>query len=186
MEETIKKDILNILDQSIKAVKKDDSFELEDWSNHTIHDAFIYQEKNSIQIAIIIYSLAKIIKRSEGKIDEWDIKKEEILREMVRAKNYLEKSDEKNYSYIAEKLIKEIGKIDNKLRLYIEDVLDKAKIVKGSKLYEHGISIEKASDLLGISQWELMSYVGKTQIIDNEEAVSTKTRMNFAKKIFGV
>lgn len=186
MEEIIRKDILNILEQSIKAVKKDDSFELDDWSNHTIHDAFIYQEKNSIQIAIIIYSLAKIIKRSEGKIDEWDAKKHEILREMQRAKTYLENNDEKNYAHVAEKLIKQIGNIDGKLRLYIEDVLDKAKIVKGSKLYEHGISIGKASDLLGISQWELMSYVGKTQIIDNEEKVSTRARMNFAKKVFGI
>ena len=78
-------------------------------------------------------------------------------------------------------ILKHIGRIDDKLKLYIDDVLDKAKIVKGSTLYEHGVSIGRAAELLGISQWELMSYVGKTKIIDRykEEVIPTNTRINY-------
>ena len=62
-----------------------------------------------------------------------------------------------------------------------------AQIKKGSRLYEHGLSMAKSAEILGIGQWELMSYVGKTRIID-EEAVTTgvKKRLDVARKIFNV
>ena len=60
--------------------------------------------------------------------------------------------------------------------------------MKGGKLYAHGLSVGQAASLLGISQYELMSYIGKTQISDvfPEEGMSVAKRTAYAKKLFGV
>ena len=188
MDYVIKKDVISILRKALSIIQKEDTSALDELSNHSIKDASVFQDKDSIKIAVIIYALSKIIHRSEGQPDEWDKTKKEILTQLQNARFYLEKSNEKKYRDLIKNIFKRIGEIDDKLKLYIDDVLDKAKIVKGSKLYEQGVSIERASELLGISQWELMSYVGKTQIIDQykEEVIPVSMRLDHAKKIFGL
>lgn len=186
MEETIKKDIINILRKAIPVIRKEDVFGLKELSNHTIHDASIFQDKDSILIAIVIYGLSKIIARSEGRTDEWDKEKEPIIKEIERAHTFLQNGQDEEYRDKIKKLLRNIGKMDEELQLYIQDVFERAKIIKGARLYEHGISIGRAADFLGISQWELMSYVGKTKIVDTyiEEVIPVTLRLDHAKKIF--
>ena len=78
--------------------------------------------------------------------------------------------------------------MDERLPYFIQEIIEKAKISKGSKIYEHGLSLRRASELLGISQWQLMHYVGKTRIADTEAPprISTKDRLRYAKSIFGL
>ncbi len=188
MEYVTHKDITSILRKAIQFIKKEDTSALDELSDHAIRDASVFQDKNSIRIAIIIYALAKIIHRSEGQADEWDKTRKRILTDLQDARFYLEKGKEEKYKEVIKNILKNIGRIDDKLKLYIDDVLDKAKIVKGSKLYEQGVSIGRAAEILGISQWELMSYVGKTKIIDRykEEVIPISMRLDYAKKIFGI
>jgi alpha-glucuronidase len=78
-----------------------------------------------------------------------------------------------------------IRTIDEKLRLYIHEVINQAQIKKGCKLCEHGISIARASEVLGISQWELMHYIGKTTLIDQfSEPVNVSYRLKIARSLF--
>jgi len=188
MEYVIKKDIISILRKAIQIIKQEDIPALDELSNHTIHNASIFQDKDSIKIAVIIYALSKIIHRSEQITDEWDKAKEMILGDFKKARFFLETNKEENYRELTKQILSNVGKIDTKLKLYVEDVLEKAKIVKGSKLYEHGISVEKAADMLGISQWDLLSYIGKTQIIDRyeEEVIPITKRLDYAKSLFNV
>jgi len=188
MKEWIRKDIINILKSSIIIVEKENIIALEELSNHTIHDASIFQDKDTIKIAVIIYALSKIIKRGEEGIKNWKKAKTGIVNYIKNAKSCLERGNKKKYKAAIGSLLKDIGGLDDKLKLYIDAVLDKARIVKGSKLYAQGVSIERASDLLGVSQWELMSYVGKTNIVDNykEEVIPVKKRLNLAKRLFGL
>lgn len=188
MEYVIKKDIISILRKAIQIIKQEDVPALDELSNHTIHNASIFQDKDSIKIAVIIYALSKIIHRSEQRTDEWDKAKKIVLKNLQDARFYLEKNKDEKYRVLIKQILNRVGKIDTKLRLYIEDVLNKAKIVKGSKLYEHGISIGKATDILGISQWELLSYVGKTQIVDRykEDVIPITKRLDYTKSLFNV
>jgi len=188
MEEIVKKDIIDILNKAIKIIKEEDIHALRELSNHTIHDASIFQDKDSILIAIVIYSLSKIIARSEERTDGWDKAKDSTIKNIQEAKIFLENNKEDEYGIKIKKLLKNIGKLDKRLKLYIENVFEKAKIIKGAKLYEHGLSIGRAADFLGISQWELMSYVGKTQIVDRyeEEVIPITIRLDHAKKIFNI
>lgn len=188
MKPEIKQDILSVLEEALKIIKREDIPALDELSNHTIHDASIYQDKDPITIAVVIYALSKIVHRSEFKPEHWKEVSETVIKDIEDAKAFLENDEDSEYRKVVKNILRQIGKVDDKLKLYIEDVLDKARIVKGSKLYGHGISVERAAELLGISQWELMSYVGKTQIVDAyaEEVIPVNIRLDHAKRIFGL
>jgi len=80
-----------------------------------------------------------------------------------------------------------ISNFDSKLNLYIQKVIDEAEIKKGSKLYEHGISLAQTADLLGVSQWELMKYIGQTKIADKfVDEVNVKDRLAHTRRLFGL
>lgn len=177
MRAPVKKDILSILKKSKDILRKKDSFMLRELSNHTIHNASIFQDEESISIAVIMYSLSKIIER--GKLD---IRK--TLSMINSAKRYLEKEDFVNYKHTIKHMLKFISRIDSKLKLYIEEVVKQAQIKKGSKLYDHGISIGQAAELLGISQWELMNYVGKTSIVDRFPSPDVEKKLEIVKELF--
>jgi len=188
MEEKIRKDILAVLLESIKALKKKDAVLLDALSNRTIHNASVYQDKDSITTAIIIYALAKLLHRSKHeRIKNLDKTLDLILNKLEYAKRDLQEENIGRFRMNLKKVLSLIGKIEKKLKWYIEDVLSKAKIVKASKLYEHGLSIETTAHLLGVSQWDLLSYVGKTKIIDKfPDAIPVEERISKARKIFGL
>lgn len=183
MNEITKKDILFILSDSIKILKvKDekDIIELKELSNHTIHNASVFQDEDSVSIAILIYSLSKVIERKFGEIDF-----NSVLSLLTSAAGSLVKDDIGEYRKAIKKLFSLISKIDSRLKLYIGEVIRQAQIKKGSQLYKHGISLARAAEILGISQWELMNYVGHTKITDAAaEAVDVKSRLNFARRLF--
>ena len=55
--------ILRILTEAKEAVERSDSYRLKLLSDQTIHSAAIYQDADNIIVAVIIYSLGKIIER---------------------------------------------------------------------------------------------------------------------------
>jgi len=188
MDVKVKEGLKQILEKSVRILKKEDVDGLDTLSIKAVENASIYQDKDSIQLAVIVYALTKIAHRSETIPGHWSKIHKDIEKYLGKAMRFLEKDNEVIYRNIIKKVFRIIGEFDEKLKLYIDDVLDKARIVKGSKIYERGVSIGRASELLGISQWELMSYVGKTKIVDQykEEVISPELRIDHAKKIFGV
>lgn len=178
MNSTVKQDLIKSLKETINAAKENDFFIMPELSNHTIHNASIYQDSDSILAAVIIYSLSKIITR-ESKIDE------QFLKEMKKALNELEQNKINDYRKTMQNILKIISQKDSKIKLYIEEVVTQARVKKGMKLYEHGISVGQAAELLGVSQWELMDYVGKTTISDVFSGKpGVKNRMRYAKEVF--
>ena len=79
-----------------------------------------------------------------------------------------------------------LNKIDGDLVRYIKDVFKKAEINKAFKLYEHGLSTEKTAKLLGVSLWDLASYIGQSSIGDAKVAISmpVEKRVKIAEDIF--
>ena len=183
MDKIIKKDILSIISKTIEILKikeEKDIIELKELSNHTIHNASIFQDEDSISIAILIYSLSKIIERKFGELNF-----RPILNLLIASSDHLKKDNHKEYRKTIRELFSLISKIDTKLKLYIGEVINQAQIKKGSQLYRHGISLERASEILGVSQWELMGYVGHTKITDTQLGVfDVKSRLNFTRGLF--
>ncbi len=184
MDEKVKKDIIAVLQQAIPLLEKEDFAGLIEVSNHTTHNASIVQDEYSVQIAVVVYSLAKILERAKIEGKKISINVVKILQ---RALEYLLQDNINNYSEEIKKIFAQISEKDEKLPLYIKSVIEKANIVKGSRLYSHGLSIARTAEMLGVNQWDLMSFVGKTRIAD-EEYVPTDVaqRLEFARRLFRV
>ena len=183
MQEQIKKDIIAVLSDLIEILKvKDDGdiFQIKSLSNHVIHNASVFQDEDSISVAILIYSLSKIMERNEKELDYGKI------RGMLNsAAASLKSNNEGAFRKSIKQMFSFIRTMDAKLKLYINEVINQAQIKKGCKLCEHGISVARASEVLGISRWELMHYMGKTTLIEQfSEPVNVSQRLKFARSMF--
>ena len=97
----------------------------------------------------------------------------------------LKNNEDEAFRKLIKNIFNFIRTIDAKLKLYIHEVINQAQIKKGCKLCEHGISVARASEVLGISQWELMHYLGKTTLIDQfSEPVNVLKRLKIARSLF--
>ncbi|HLC64581.1 MAG TPA: hypothetical protein VJI46_00485 [Candidatus Nanoarchaeia archaeon] len=182
MEQTVKTDILATLDDVLKILQEKpiNTSALKELSNHTIHNASIYQDEDSVSIAILIYAISKILER--GLDEKYRAQLVALLKE---AYNSLDSEQFGEYKSTIKRIFGEITRMETKFKRYIEEVIRQAQIRKGSKIFEHGISIARASEMLGVSQWELMSYVGKTSLTDIGAAEEmTKKRLSFARGLF--
>ncbi len=183
MEDKIKRDILNVLIKSLEAIKKENVKEIKEQSNHVIHNASIYQDKESILIAVIIYSISKIIERVETKEEIKEVM-EKIKNHLQEAIDFLKRDNLKDFEQELKHLNLELNKLDPRLKLHIKEVFEKAKVNKASRLYEHGISAGRTADLLGITTWELIEYSGATGIAEKGITKSVKERIKIARSLF--
>ncbi len=189
MNSNIKKDILTVLRKVQPLLRKEDIANLKIISNQTLHNASIFQDPDSISISIIIFSLSKILNRPRLENNPAIIKfKEEIGTELFIAKNALEKDNEKEYKETMKRIFQHISRFEKKFGMYITQVLEHAKIKKGGRIYEHGFSAGRAAQILGISSWELMSYLGETKLssFTKDTSTSTRERMNLTRRLFSI
>ena len=180
MEDVVKKDILNVLKKTIECMETRQCSSIESISNQVIHNASIFQDDYSTSVAVIIYGISQVVEKTDELNDA-------LLKYLKKAKGCLEKNDEKQFSNILKKITNMIESEDFKLKNYFKHVISNAKINKGSKLYDHGISIGRIAEILGRSQWEIVSFLGKTNIPETYELKDNmEKRLNFARRLFGV
>jgi len=120
MKDIVRNDILTILDEVLQAIKTKDIQKMIDLSDHTLHDASIYQDKYSISVAVIIYSLSKIFQKNKYKsFRGWENFYEKCIDYISNAKSDLSKDDYKGYDENLKKLYKTISNLEHKLGRYI-------------------------------------------------------------------
>ncbi len=183
MNEIIKKDIISIL-MKVKGVleieEERDAAEMRELSNHTIHNSSIFQDEDSISIAILVYAMSKVIERRQGGLDY-----KPFLDLISDAADHLNRDDTAGYRKDIKGLFNLIRDIDSKLKLYVEEVINQAQIKKAGMIYGHGISLGRTAEMLRISQWELLNYIGKTMIHDTvREDINVRDRLKFARGLF--
>lgn len=183
MIDLVKKDIIAVLTkltEILKLKEEADIAQIRELSNHVIHNASVFQDEDSVSVAIMIYSLSKIIERNQKNIDYGKISI--MLGSCILS---LQNNDEENFRKSVKEIFNFIRTMDEKLKLYIHEVINHAQIKKGCKLCEHGVSIARSAEVLGISQWELMNYLGKTTLIDRfSEPVNVANRLKIARSMF--
>lgn len=187
MEEHIRQNIIRILDKAIIAIKQKDIKILRELSNQTIHDATIYQDEYAITVAVLIYSLSKINEREEhySEFKGWRSYCIDCLISLEKIKQKLDSNDIKSFEISLKQYISNLGKEDKKLKLHMQEVLRNARINKASRLHEHGLSLGRTAEILGITKFELMDYVGKTYISDIKENITIDPikRLDLARSI---
>lgn len=179
--------ILRILKETLEAINSEDSFKIKQLSDQTINTASMTQDVDNVSVAVIVYSLGKIMERERyQKYPEWDKFLKFIKDYLKDSINYLKEKDEERTRNSLENIRRIIGKLSGKLRKYIKEVFRRAQISKASRIYEHGISMERTAKLLGITSYELAEYAGQTGISDvaNSKTMSVKERINLIKEFF--
>ena len=179
--------ILRILREAKSLIKEDDSQKLKVLSGQTMHSATISQDADNIIVAVLIYTLGKVYEREHyRRMEGWSDFEKSLNKNLDLAIRSLEKDNIANTRIYLGRIRNSLNKISGDLGRYIKDVFRKAEINKAFKLYEHGLSTEKTAELLGVSLWDLSSYIGQSSIGDSKIAISLpiKERVKIAEDIF--
>lgn len=178
--------LVQVLGNTKKALTNEDTLALKDLSNQTIHCASTIQDNGSILIAVIVYTLSKIVERKEQmKIRDWPvfIKKMNLYFDM--ALKAVRDNNETNYEDALLRARRTLTSVSINIKPIIEEILRKASINKASKIYEHGISLGRTAELLGVSQWELSEYTGQSSESKTYvQTIGTKERAKIALEFF--
>ncbi|MBU3906735.1 MAG: hypothetical protein KKA64_00620 [Nanoarchaeota archaeon] len=180
--------VLNILEGTKQAIKEDDVVKIKELSNMTIHTASTTQDPDNIAVAVIVYSLSKIIERKHYRgFNGWGNFYRRYLSSIDNTIKSIKKEDKEGVRESLGEVRKAINSLSGDLRKYVQDVFKKASINKASKIYEHGISLEQTAKILGISVWDLSSYIGqKGEISDIPfgKTLDVKDRIKIAMEMF--
>ena len=179
--------IIRVLNKVIDTLKTKRYVEIKHLSDQVIHQSSINQDPDIISVAVIIYSLSKLIERQSYKTEEgWKDFYSEYIKSLRNLIMFLEKDDVDRFRYEIENIRRLIDRLSGNLKVYIKQVFRKARINKASRIYEHGISMEKTAKILGISIWELAEYAGKTEVGDINLGITMpiENRIKLAEDIF--
>lgn len=182
-----KRHVLEVLRSTKEAFRKKDNLKLKELSNQTLHSASIEQDPESVAIAVIVYSLSKLVEREKFYgYPGWEKFNKELINWIDESIASLEKNDLKSFEKSVDEITDTIENMSGKLKTYIQDVFRKAQINKASRIYEHGVSMERTASLLGITMFELAQYAGQTGIADakENETIEVKKRIKLAMEMF--
>ena len=172
---------IEVLKETKIAILQKNAIKLRDLSNRTVHSSCSYQDPGSVTAAVLIYALSKLIERGDiSKIKDWDKLIKKFNSNLDLAILALEENNSEAYALHMQRARKVIESGAVNLKPYIKEVIRKASINKGSKLYAHGLSLEKTARLLGITQWELSEYTA--QIDAKIQEINLNNTMNIKKR----
>src|SRR3989344_9020430 len=98
MNDTLKKEIIEVLRSSVEAIKNDDTKTLRDLSNRIINSSSVFQDEDIITIAVMTYSLSKIFERTDyRKYSGWHLFSETTINSLTEALFDLENNNLKNF-----------------------------------------------------------------------------------------
>jgi hypothetical protein len=182
-----RENILEILKKTLEAVQRDDFVPLKNLSDQTIHTASVSGDPDNIAVAVLVYSLGKILSRTDYRtLNGWKEFHNVIISTLKCSINDLESNNlekfRKDFTFIR----KAINKISGKLKVYVEDVFRKSQINKASRIYEHGISAGKTASMLGVTLYDLQNYAGQTGIseVSLNQTINVKTRIKMLEELF--
>lgn len=184
MKEEIVQDVLFVLQKAVDILKVREAKDIEELkalSDHAIEDVAVHKDLDIISITVLIYSLYKIV----NNITDKDY--QAILNELKNAVKAIKEHDLKPYNRSIKNVYSLIRKCDVQVKEHLQDVMQAARIKKGTALLEKGLSIGQAAGLMGLSNWDLQQYAAKTTALQFEaETLPVKERMKLAFNMFGV
>lgn len=176
LEPKVKEDLSETLFKARTVLYVNDLDELKKVSNTIIHNASVFQDEFSIDVAVVLYAMSKILAKQPHL-------REDFYQRIKHAEELLNEEQYKAFHHALHQLLCKIKEVDSKVPMYARHVISEAKVKKGSKLFYHGISIAQSACVLGISQWELYDYIGKVGIEDDgsDAVTNMKKRVSYAK-----
>ncbi len=184
MNNQIKKEVLYNLDQAIRILdvrEAKDIEELKSLSDHAIEDVAVHKDLDLISVTVLIYSLYKIANSLE-KADY-----DQVLMELKFARKHLSEGNLGKYNRSIKNIYALIEQRNVQVREHLQDVMQAARIKKGTVLLDKGLSIGQAAGLMGLSNWDLQQYAAKTVVLgQHRESIPVKKRLRTAFTLFKV
>lgn len=184
MKGVIRNAVLRALDQTIKILESDGSKnveELKQLSDDVIEEVALYKDLDIISVTVLIYSLYKVISCVPKENTE------NILVELRSTRKQLKENNLGRYNKGIKTLFNLVRNCNAKVKIHLRDVMHAARIKKSAVLLKKGLSIGQAAGLMGLSNWDLQQYAGKTTyLFQHHERVPVKKRLLTALKIFGI
>ncbi|MCK5624841.1 hypothetical protein KAI04_03295 [Candidatus Pacearchaeota archaeon] len=183
-----KENILKILEGTKTSIQKGDVVTIKNLSNQTTNTAALTHDPDNIAIAVIVYTISKLFERQDyQKLPGWQEFYNTIFKCIDNSIISIKNNDDAQIKTNLDCLRTSLVKVSGNLKKHIQDVFRKASINKASKIYEHGISMEKTAKLLGITMFELASYSGQREQVSETpiiKGVDVKSRINLAMEMF--
>ncbi|MEK6898694.1 MAG: hypothetical protein AABW79_01205 [Nanoarchaeota archaeon] len=176
-----------LLKNTSSSLRESNSYNLNELSNQTIHSASITQHTEFITLAVLIYSLSKLITRkSKFPEKKWDNFVKRFCNELNNASSELQENNMEEFSRHIDHAKELLTTLSPNQRQDVEEVMKKSSINKAGKIFEHGISLNRTAHLLGITPWELASYIGQGKSMENQyiKTIPIKQRIKFAQDFF--
>ncbi len=184
MKEVVKKEIISDLGKAAVILEKKKGMDIEalrQLSNQAIEDIALHKDLDMVSVTVLFYSIYKVNDCLDDQIYN------ELIRGLMDAQKALQKNMFGKYNRIIKKLYKIVRGCNAKVKQHLQDVMDAARIKKGTVLLQKGLSLGQAAGLMGLSNWDLQAYASKTVLIGaHREKVQAKVRLNTAFNIFGV
>ncbi|MDP3986671.1 MAG: hypothetical protein Q8P81_00405 [Nanoarchaeota archaeon] len=183
-----RENVLRIFKETKEAMARGDTAKIQSLSNQTTNTASLTQDPDNVAVAVIVYSLGKIIERVDYKeLSGWNKFYGAYVKSIDGIIDSLEKEDDEAFRENIGVIRSAISKLSGKLRERIQEVFRKASINKASRLYEHGISMEKTAKLLGVNLYDLASYAGEKEgsEVPESRTVGVRSRLKLAEDMFG-
>src|SRR3989344_5181547 len=132
--------VLRILTETQEAFNKGDGARIKQLSDQTIHTATITQDGDNVIVAVLVYSLSKILEREKYReMEGWNAFYKTLSKDLSLAIKSLKENNIEKFRNAIGGIRNSLNQIDGDLGLYIKDVFYKAGINKAFKLYEHGL-----------------------------------------------
>ena len=184
MKEEVKQEILNDLIQAQGILERHDPAEFEELktlSEHAIEDVAAQKDLDLITVTVLLYSLYKM----SATLSPPDC--QQLCKEMNIAIQSLQKGNLGLYNSRIKILYKLVRESHSQVKEHLQDVLHAARIKKGTALLDRGLSMGQAAGLMGLSNWDLQEYAGKTMSLhQHQEGTNVKKRLQQALYIFQV
>jgi len=152
----------------VSAIERDDAMGLRELSHKFSGIAVTEQSGEVIDLAVITYCLNKIFSKVHFKKNLGDLKKN-IVSELSREKFGA--------------VLREIESFDKAHGAFEGNLVGKARIKVGSRLYSNGLSLSQSASLTGVQVSNILAYVGATKTHEKIKPASVKDRYNLAKTI---
>tara|TARA_Y100000310_G_scaffold276505_1_gene293691 strand:- start:461 stop:1021 length:561 start_codon:yes stop_codon:yes gene_type:complete len=184
MKEVVRKDILGFLEEAVEILqvrKPDDPKELKTLSNKVVESVALQKDLDLISVSVLIYSIYKILPCIQPQ-DYSD-----VVKKLSAAKNSLKQNNFSVYNRNIKVLYNIVRKCNAQVKEHLQDIMQAARIKKGTVLLGRGLSLGQAAGLMGLSNWELQKYASNTPSYDSHtEKIHAHKRIANAFKIFGV
>lgn len=182
MKEVIRKEILYDLDQALTILKEKEEKDLEELkklSDHAIEDVAINKDLELVSITVLLYSIYKVIGGLPTK------EYAELVKTLEEASTSLRQYQLGKYNSSLKRLYELVRRSNAKIQEHLQDVMQAARIKKGASLLQRGLSIGQAAGIMGLSNWDLQQYAGKTTALaQHDEKIPARKRMAMALKLF--